>query len=86
MSKDLSAKYYQDNEERLQTKLVKEIKVFLKKKKKRSNDIVVNDTKDLPEDEKQKLVGYKHNITIFHYNYKILFLFGKFYFFLYKCE
>ena len=58
MSKDLSAKYYQDNEERLQTKLVKEIKVFLKKKKKRSNDIVVNDTKDLPEDEKQKLVGY----------------------------
>ena len=33
MSKDSSAKYYQNNKERLQKKkLVKDIKVFLKKK------------------------------------------------------
>ena len=35
MSKTSSTKYYQDNEERLQKKLVKNIKVFLKKKKKK---------------------------------------------------
>ena len=45
MSKDLSAKYYEDNKERLQKKLIKYIKVFLKKKKKRNNNMVVNDTK-----------------------------------------
>ena len=31
MFKDSSAKYYQDNKERLQKKLVKDIEVFLKK-------------------------------------------------------
>ena len=45
MYKDSSAKYYQNNKERLQKKLVKDFKVFLKKKKKKSNDMVVNDTK-----------------------------------------
>ena len=45
MHKDSSAKYYQNNKERLQKKLVKDFKVFLKKKKKKSNDMVVNDTK-----------------------------------------
>ena len=44
-SKNSSAKYYQDNKERLQKKrLVKDIKVFLKKKKK-SDNMVANDTK-----------------------------------------
>ena len=46
ISKDSSAKYYQNNKERLQKKLVKGIKVFIKKKKKRSN-MVVNDTKSI---------------------------------------
>ena len=32
MSKHISAKYYQHNKERLQKKLVKDIKMFLKKK------------------------------------------------------
>ena len=45
MSKDLSAKYYQKNKERLQKKLVKDIKLFLKNKKKKSDNIVVNETK-----------------------------------------
>ena len=35
MSKNSSAKYYQDNKGRLLQKLVKHIKVFLKKKKKK---------------------------------------------------
>ena len=44
MSKRLSAKYYQENKERLQKKLVKDIKIFLKKKKKKSVNIVINVT------------------------------------------
>ena len=44
MSKYLSAKYYQENKERLQKELVKDTKIFLKKKKKKSNNIVVNVT------------------------------------------
>ena len=35
MSKNLSAKYYQENKERLQQKLVKDIKILLKKKMKK---------------------------------------------------
>ena len=35
MSENLSAKYYQENKGRLQKKLVKDIKIFQKKKKKK---------------------------------------------------
>ena len=42
MSKNTSAKYYQEYKERLQKMLAKDI--FLKKKKKK-RDMVVNDTK-----------------------------------------
>ena len=35
ISKTLSAKYYQEKKERLPKKLVKDIKIFLKKKKKK---------------------------------------------------
>ena len=45
MCKKLLAKYYQENKERLQKKLVKDIKIFLRKKKKKSNNMVVNVTK-----------------------------------------
>ena len=45
ISKDPSVYYYQDNKERLQKEHVKDIKVFLKEKKKKSNNMVVNDTK-----------------------------------------
>ena len=45
MSKNLSAKYYQENNERLQKNLVKDIKIFLRKKKKKSSNMVVNVTK-----------------------------------------
>ena len=50
MSKNVSAKYYQVNKERLQKKLVKDRKIFLKKKKKREYDR--ERYKNLSEDEK----------------------------------
>ena len=59
MSKKLSAKYYQENKERLQKKLVKDIKMFLKKKKKKKQQYGRERYKNLSEDEKQKLVEYR---------------------------
>ena len=65
MSKDSSTKYHQDNKERLQKKLIKNIKVFLKKKKEKNDNTVV---KDLPENlrgnKNQKLVEHRRK----HYN------------------
>ena len=40
----MSPKYCQENKERLQNKFVKDIKIFLKKKKKKCDNIVVNVT------------------------------------------
>ena len=58
MSKNLSVKYYQENKEKLPKKLIKDIKMFLQKiKKKRQYGRECY--KDLLEDEKQKLVEYK---------------------------
>ena len=45
MSKNLSVKYHQESKERLQRKLVKDIKIFLKEKKKKSDNMAVNITK-----------------------------------------
>ena len=39
-SKTFSAKYYQEHVERLQKKLVKDIKIFLKKKKKKRGNMM----------------------------------------------
>ena len=52
MSKDSTAKYYQDNKERLQKKLVEDMKDFLNKKN--SNNIGVNN-----KVRKQNLVEYR---------------------------
>ena len=57
ISKGSSSKYDQDNKERLQNKLVKDIKVFLKKKKKKA--IIRERYKNLSKNEKRKLVEYK---------------------------
>ena len=43
-SKTLSAKYYKENKERLQKKLAKGIKIFLKTNRKKPSDMVVNVT------------------------------------------
>ena len=45
MPKNVSAKCNQNNKERLQKKLAKDIKVFLKKKKENNDNMVVNNTK-----------------------------------------
>ena len=55
MSKTLSAKYYHENKERLQKKLVKDIKIFLKKKKKKSDNMVVNVTNISQKTKKKSL-------------------------------
>ena len=50
MSKNLSAKYYQENKERRQKKLVKHL--FLIKKKIKRNNVVVNITKNFQKMKK----------------------------------
>ena len=62
MSKNLSAKYYQENKERLQKKLVKDAKVFLKKKKKKSDKIIVNITKISQKMKSKSLLSIERNI------------------------
>ena len=64
-----SAKYYQVNKERLQQKLMRDIKIF-KKKKKQKWQYCREGHKNLPEDEKQKLVEYR---KMSYYNYMKLF-------------
>ena len=59
MSKHLAAKYYEDNQERLQRKVLKDTKVFLKKKKKKKQHYGCKIYKYLPENEKQKLAEYR---------------------------
>ena len=54
-----SAKCYQGNKERLQKTLVKDVKTFLMKKKKKRGNMVMNIKKNLSEDKKQKLAEYK---------------------------
>ena len=59
-AKESSAKYYQNDKEKLQKKLVKGIKVFLKKKKEKCNN-VVNDTK-INQKMKKSLLSMDKNI------------------------
>ena len=66
MSKNLSkyyqTKYYQEHKERLQKKLVKNIKIFLKKKKKKSSNMVVNVTKISQKMKNKSLLSIEKNI------------------------
>ena len=57
--KNLSGKYYQENKERLQKKLVKNIKIFLKKKIEKKQQCRRERYKNLSEDQKNKLVEYR---------------------------
>ena len=57
MSKILSAKYYQENKERLQKKLVNNIKTFLKKKKRKSNNTKISQKMKI-----KSLLGVEKNI------------------------
>ena len=53
---------------------MKHIKVFLKKKKKKKQQYGCERYKNLPEDEKQKLVQYRKHLIIKmpYYNYETL--------------
>ena len=62
MSKNLSAKYYQENKERLQRNACKDIKIFLKKKEKKNQEYDSKRYKNLSEDEKNWLIK-EINIT-----------------------
>ena len=59
ISKDSSSKYDQDNKERLQNKLVKNIKVFLKKKKKKA--IIRDDIKIFQRMKNESWLSIKKN-------------------------
>ena len=64
ISKDSSAKHYEDNKERLKKRLVKEIKVFLrKKKKKRSDNMVMSDIKIYQKIKNKSWLNIEENIT-----------------------
>ena len=54
MSKNLSGKYYRENKER--------IKIFLKKKRKKSENMVVNVTKIFHRMENKSLLSIEKNI------------------------
>ena len=62
-------------------KLVKDIKVCLKKKKNKSNNIVMNDTKIYQKMKNKSLLSMEKNIMkqekMPYYNYKELILFFK---------
>ena len=62
MSKNLSRKYHQENKERPQKKRAKNIKIFLKNKKKKKPQYGHERYKNLSKDEWQKLVEYRKNI------------------------
>ena len=62
MSKNLSAKYYKENKERLQKKLAKNTKIFLKKKKKINDNMVVNVTKTSQKKKNKSLLSIEKNI------------------------
>ena len=62
MSKNLSANNYQENKERLEKKLMKNNKIFLKEKKKKIDNIVVKDTKICQKLKNKSFLSIEKNI------------------------
>ena len=62
MSKSFSDKCYQENKEKLQKNLVKDTKIFLKKKKIKSNNMVANITKISQRMKKINWLSIEKNI------------------------
>ena len=56
------AKSYQQNKEIPQKKLVQDFKIFLKKKKKKSNSMAINDTKIYHKMKNKSLLSIEENI------------------------
>ena len=59
---NFSGKYYQKTKNRPQKKLVKNIKVFLKKKKKKYHNMIVNDIKFYQKMKNKSLLSIEKNI------------------------
>ena len=76
MSQNSSTKYYQESQEKLQKKLVKDIKIFLKKKKEKSKCQVRNDTKIYQIMKNNSFLSIEKNMIrgeqMLYYNYKKL--------------
>ena len=66
MSKTLSAKYYKENKRKIKKKLMKDIKIFLKKKNKKNENMVVNVTKISQKMKNKSLLSTEKSL----YNYK----------------
>ena len=62
MSKDPSAKYYQNNKERIQKKHLKDIKVFRNKKRKKRDNMVVNDKNICQKMKSKSLLNIEKNV------------------------
>ena len=62
MSENLSAKHYQENKEILQKKLMKDIKMFLRNKEKKSDNMVVNVTKFSQKMKNKRFLSIEKNI------------------------
>ena len=76
MPKDSSAKYYLSNKEKLQIKARETYQSLSKEEKQKKHQYDCERNKNLPEDEKQNLVGYRKKHYKMrktpYYNYKIL--------------
>ena len=59
MSKDSSAKYYQNNKERLPKKACERYQSLSKEEEEKKQQYACERYKNLPEDKKQKLVEYR---------------------------
>ena len=77
MFKNLSAKYYQENKERLQEKACERYQNLSKEKKEKKRQYGHDHYKNCLQVEKQKLVEYKKNIIewekMFYYYYNKVF-------------
>ena len=62
MSTNLSVKHYQENKERLQKKVRKRYQIFLKKKNKKSDNMVVNVTKISKKMKNKSFMSVEKNI------------------------
>ena len=54
ISKTLSVKYYQENTGRVENNLMKDIKIFLRKKKKKSNNSMFANIKKISQKTKKE--------------------------------
>ena len=63
MSKNLSAKYYQENKKRLPKKGHERYQTLFKEEKEKSNNVVMNVAQICQKVEKVNLLGIERNIT-----------------------